>query len=276
MAFLNALPTTAKHTSHSRWRAHQGSGFLHLRWECSWPTGGHGQRCHSQDWQGQSSFCHVQEHLVVQGDQDKNQTSHLQLQCEVSLALRMRNLEDDKDNATENPDILQHLSAAHLQHQLARDDPKWRAVGASGTGTSSKTNSEEEVGLDRTHPQEASIQHHTPSSDLEPAGKEEERPASQQLEARHWGRAQAARYKLDRSSKISPEQSAMARGRRWPMLHTEPRALVVVVFLNAWKIPYLWLCTWYLSSRCIPHVTIYHLCSSSSRFFHPVHSYTTW
>ena len=41
------------------------------------------------------------------------------------------------------------------------------------------------VGLDQTHPQEASIQHHTPSPDLEPAGEEEERPASQQLEARH-------------------------------------------------------------------------------------------
>ena len=42
-----------------------------------------------------------------------------------------------------------------------------------------------EEGLDRTHHQEASIQHHTPSPDLEPAGEEEERPASQQLEARH-------------------------------------------------------------------------------------------
>ena len=123
-----------------------------------------------------------------------------------------------------NPDILQHLSAVHLQHPMARDDPKWRSVGASGTGTSSKTNFEEEVGLDWTHPQEASIQHHTPSSDLELAGREEERPASQQLEARHWGRAQAARYKLDRSSKISSEQSAMARGRQWPMLHMEPQA----------------------------------------------------
>ena len=33
--------------------------------------------------------------------------------------------------------------------------------------------------------QEASIQHHTPSPDLEPTGEEEERPTSQQLEARH-------------------------------------------------------------------------------------------
>ena len=97
--------------------------FIYLRSAVD-QKGGHGERCHSQDWQGQSSFCHAQEHLVVQGDQDKNQTSHLQLQCEVSLALWMRNLEDDKDNATENPDILQHLSAAHLQHPIVRDDPK--------------------------------------------------------------------------------------------------------------------------------------------------------
>ena len=40
-------------------------------------------------------------------------------------------------------------------------------------------------GADRTHPQEASIQHHTASPDLEPAGEEKERQASQQLEARH-------------------------------------------------------------------------------------------
>nr|KAG5714463.1 hypothetical protein BaRGS_006909 [Batillaria attramentaria] len=32
---------------------------------------------------------------------------------------------------------------------------------------------------------EASIQHHTPSPDMEPAGEKEERPASQQLEAGH-------------------------------------------------------------------------------------------
>ena len=55
----------------------------------------------------------------------------------------------------------------------------------SGTGTSGQADTAEEVGLDRTHPQEASIQHHTPSPDLEPAGEEEERPASQQLEVRH-------------------------------------------------------------------------------------------
>ena len=58
-------------------------------------------------------------------------------------------------------------------------------MGASGTGTSGQADTVEEVGLDWTHPQEASIQHHTPRLDLEPTGEEEEKPASQQLEARH-------------------------------------------------------------------------------------------
>ena len=51
-------------------------------------------------------------------------------------------------------------------------------MGASGTGTSDQADTAEEVGLDRTQPQEASIQHHTPSPDLEPAGEEKERPAA--------------------------------------------------------------------------------------------------
>ena len=76
------------------------------------------------------------------------------------------------------------------------------------------------------HSQEASIQHHTPSPDLEPAGGEEERPASQQLEARHWSRAETAGDQLDWTGQSSPEQSAMVRGRRWPMLYRERWAQV--------------------------------------------------
>ena len=51
--------------------------------------------------------------------------------------------------------------------------------------TSGQADTVEEVGLDQTHPQEASIQHHTPSPDLEPRGEEKERPSSKQLEVRH-------------------------------------------------------------------------------------------
>ena len=71
---------------------------------------------------------------------------------------------------------LRRIYKAHL---------KRRSVATSGTRTSGQGNSEEEVGLDQSHPPEAGIQHNTPSPNLEPAGEEEERPASQQLEARH-------------------------------------------------------------------------------------------
>nr|KAG5705003.1 hypothetical protein BaRGS_022845 [Batillaria attramentaria] len=123
--------------------------------------------------------------IGIQSYQHKNQTSHLQLQREVGSALRMRNMEGNKDDAAEDPDIFQHLSEAHLQHPMAREDPEQRAMGASGTGTIGQADPVEEGGLDWTHPQEASIQHHTPSPDMEPAGEKEERPASQQLEAGH-------------------------------------------------------------------------------------------
>nr|KAG5698972.1 hypothetical protein BaRGS_033485 [Batillaria attramentaria] len=63
-----------------------------------------------------------------------------------------------------------------------RNEELWEA---SGAGTSGQADPAEEVGLDWTHPQEASIQHHTSSPDMEPTGEKEERPASQQLEAGH-------------------------------------------------------------------------------------------
>ena len=31
---------------------------------------------------------------------------------------------DNTDDATKDPDILQHLSEAHLQHAVARENPK--------------------------------------------------------------------------------------------------------------------------------------------------------
>ena len=138
-----------------------------------------------------SKLMHVTEKLSIE-HASENQTPHLQLQCEVSSTLRMWDMADNTDDTTKDPDILQHLSEVHLQNQMAREDPKWRSVGVIGTGTSGQADTAEVVGLDRTHPQEASIQHHTPSPDLEPTGEEEERLAPQQVEARHWSRAETA------------------------------------------------------------------------------------
>ena len=140
---------------------------------------------------------------------------------EVESFVYLGSVVDQQGDTDTDPDILQNLPEAHLQNQMAREDPKWRSVGASGTGTSGLADTVEEVGLDWTHPQEASIQHYTPSPDLEPAGEKEERPASQQLEVRHWSRAETAGDQLIRNDKSSPEQSAMVGGRWWPMLHRE-------------------------------------------------------
>ena len=126
-----------------------------------------------------------------------------------------------KKKKKKDPDILQHLSETHLQNPMVREDPKWRSVGVSMTGTRGQADTAEVMGLDRTHPQEASIQHHTPSPDLKPAEKEKERPASQQLEARHWSRAETAGDQLVRNDQNSPEQRAMDGGHWWPMLHRE-------------------------------------------------------
>nr|KAG5710092.1 hypothetical protein BaRGS_030168 [Batillaria attramentaria] len=51
-----------------------------------------------------------------------------------------------------------------------RNEELWERAGqepASRAGTSGQADPAEEVGLDWTHPQEASIQHHTPSPDME-------------------------------------------------------------------------------------------------------------
>ena len=76
---------------------------------------------------------------------------------------------------------LMHFCKIRWQEKIPNED-LWEGAGQEQVA---KQNIAEEVGLDRTHPQEASIQHHTSSPDLEPAGEAEERPASQQLEARH-------------------------------------------------------------------------------------------
>ena len=90
---------------------------------------------------------------------------------------------DNIDEATKDSDILQHLSEAHLQNPVAAENAK--ICGSERDRNHGQEDTAEEVGLDRTHSQEASIKHHTPSPDLEPAREEKERPASQQLEARH-------------------------------------------------------------------------------------------
>lgn len=47
---------------------------------------------------------------------------------------------DNRDIATKDSDIFQHLSEA-------REDKEWRSLGASGTGINGKADTAKEVGL---------------------------------------------------------------------------------------------------------------------------------
>ena len=90
-----------------------------------------------------------------------------------------------------------------------RDRNQWPSRYCGGSG----------VGLDTPSGSQHPAPHAKP--DLEPAREEKERLASQQLEARHWSRAETAGDQLVRNDQSSLEQRAMAGGHWWPMLHQE-------------------------------------------------------
>ena len=81
----------------------------------------------------------------------------------------MRDMANDEDTAAENPNVLQHMSEAHIWHPMARENKERRFVGVSVPRTCGKADLEEEVELDWSYPQEANIQHHTTSPELEPS-----------------------------------------------------------------------------------------------------------
>ena len=92
---------------------------------------------------------------------------------------------------------------------MAGEDQQRRAVATGGTGASRPTDLMQEVGLDRAHPSEASIQQHTPGSCVEPTGAPEEGSAKEQLEARHGGRAESDGHHLEGGREGGPEPCPM-------------------------------------------------------------------
>ena len=95
-----------------------------------------------------------------------------------------------------------------------------------GPGSSGPTDSEAQMGLDWTHLEETSIQHHPTGADLEPTGTEEERPTKKQLEARLHGGAEEAGNQLGGGGENSPGPSPVEDCRRWPMLLCGAKGLV--------------------------------------------------
>nr|KAG5710764.1 hypothetical protein BaRGS_035166 [Batillaria attramentaria] len=95
----------------------------------------------------------------------------------------------------ENQELREQLNMAtgeQLSDELTADELQWCEDSVKRYLEDSDADSYLSAGHDLRKIQlcfkilkEASIQHHTPSPDMEPAGEKEERPASQQLEAGH-------------------------------------------------------------------------------------------
>nr|KAG5704547.1 hypothetical protein BaRGS_031811 [Batillaria attramentaria] len=113
--------------------------------------GRHRPRRHSQNRQGKGSNGHAEERLGIQSFQHKNQTSHLQLQREVSSALRMRNIGGQ-------PKTMQQKIQTFLNTCLRRIfNIRWpekirnEELGSERGRNQWPSNPAEEVGLDGSH-----------------------------------------------------------------------------------------------------------------------------
>ncbi len=133
-------------------------------------------------------------------------------------------MENDKEDQRQNADILQHMSQAHFQHQVAGKDIKHQLVAESKPGIYQHTDPEEKVEMDRSYLEEADIKHHKTVSYMESTGETQKRKTKEQLEERPGGRTERQRDELGGGGEDSPEQSEMEVCRGWPMLLRERRA----------------------------------------------------
>ena len=109
-------------------------------------------------------------------------TPILQLKCEGSIAVWLRDMEDNQGYNEEDPDIHQQLPEEDTTYSLARDNNQQGTLGEDRTDSSRGRNQATEMEMDRPHPQEKARHHYKTGPDLEPPGKEEKRKTKKQLE----------------------------------------------------------------------------------------------
>ena len=86
------------------------------------------------------------------------------------------------------------------------------------TKTTPSTDWKEKVGVDWSHLEKASQQHHKAGPHLEPTRRKTTGKAQEQLAEKHPGRGKEGRLHLEGDGEGSPWSSEMAEHRRWPML----------------------------------------------------------
>ena len=81
------------------------SKSLHLLGQCRRQARWYRRRCKSKNRQGTSSVCATKEHLEFKGTVSEDQSSTVQHQRQVSLAVWVRELEDNSGNHQESSDF---------------------------------------------------------------------------------------------------------------------------------------------------------------------------
>lgn len=122
-----------QYTIHSRWRAKQGDAVVRLPGKCSWPTGRHGLRCHSQNRKEQLLLC-------------SRTSGYLEESAEVSSVLRIRTIADNKRRLYKRS---RHSSIpvwGAFKYLMAREDPKRKTVAVSWEGIGGQAQTAGKVG----------------------------------------------------------------------------------------------------------------------------------
>ena len=78
-------------------------------------------------------MCHAEKLFEFNRTTDKDQTSFLQLKCEGSIAIWLRNMEDNQGDNEEDPDIHQRLPEENSRYSLVRDNEQQGTLGEDRT-----------------------------------------------------------------------------------------------------------------------------------------------
>ena len=162
----------------------------------------------------QQQLHHAQKHLEESAWELNSASSKPIQQCEVSPALWMWDIVDNIDNTIKDNTCLRCIYKIQWQENIRNED-LWERAGQDPVAKQILRRKRGWIGHTLRKPASSTTRQ---ALTWNPQGKRM-RPALQQLEVRHWCRAETARDQLDWIGQSRPEQSVMARGRRWPMLH---------------------------------------------------------
>ena len=129
---------------------------------------------------------------------------------------------NNQDHHQKSSDFHQHVPTKNTEDPLAKYHQQLRSLGKNQPSASRRRDQKKKMAMDRAHAEETTDKHHTPGPDLEPSGKEKERPTNEHLEKRPGGGTPSRPAAPGESWSESP-RTADAGGLLW-MAYVPPGA----------------------------------------------------